>query len=214
MVIESTCRQCGGEGTTSANNCTTCNGKGTIKKQRTAEITIPAGVDNGTNLKVPSKGEPGEKGGTAGHLFIKLEVEEDPIFKRDGNDVHIEAHINLSQAMLGGSVTIPTVEGNELEVTVPVGTQPGERRVLKGKGLKKLGSSGYGNQYIHFVVHVPKTLSEEQKKLIKEFGKTEPKVSTIQASDSSSSSSSSSSDSSSGSSFFNRFKNYFGGEKK
>eukprot|EP00761_Pharyngomonas_kirbyi_P006699 gb/GECH01006707.1/.p1 GENE.gb/GECH01006707.1/~~gb/GECH01006707.1/.p1 ORF type:complete len:500 (+),score=84.07 gb/GECH01006707.1/:1-1500(+) len=194
--VEQTCRSCGGTGSILKDPCGTCGGSGNTHEMRNVEINVPPGVDTGVNLRLSNEGDPAPGGkGSRGNLYVQVQVDPDPIFKRDGSDVHVEVPITISQALLGSTVSVPTLNG-EVEVRVPSGTQSGERRVLRSKGIKKTSSYGYGNQYIYFIVQIPRSLSPEQRKLIEEYAKHEHPVSTKEGG---------------GSSFFSRMKDYFGG---
>jgi molecular chaperone DnaJ len=131
-------------------------------------------VDNGTNIRLVNQGDAGPKGGKPGHLFIRLTVPEDKVFKREGTHVHTHIPITISQAVLGGTVKVPTLSGEEVEIKIPSGTQPDEQRVLRGKGIPAVGRSDTrGNHYIHFKLIVPSKLSPRQKELMEEFGREE-----------------------------------------
>jgi len=167
MMMASTCRKCAGAGVVIKSPCRTCGGAGAARKAKTVPINVPAGVDTGMNLRLSGEGDAGERGGPPGHFYVRIAVEEDPFFKREGADVHVDFPLTFAQAALGASVSVPTVKG-EAEVRVPPGTQPGDRHVLRGKGVRRVGgmpSSG-GNQVVHFRVEVPKTLSPKQRELL------------------------------------------------
>lgn len=117
FAVETPCRRCHGEGSTIESPCTTCRGKGTVKKPRTVEVTIPEGVDQGMNLRLAHQGEPGTKGGPSGHLYVGINVQPDPFFKRRKTDVHVDVPISVAQAVLGGAVVVPTLTG-EVEMKV------------------------------------------------------------------------------------------------
>ncbi|KYQ91272.1 heat shock protein DnaJ family protein [Tieghemostelium lacteum] len=167
--MQSTCRTCKGSGKTIKDSCGTCKGKGITEGMRTLSVKIPPGVNNGTNIKLTGQGEPAPgKNSRKGNLYISVTVSEHELFKRQGNDIHLDVPITLSQAILGATVSIPTLTG-EVDLKVPAGTQPGEKRVLKGKGVRSVNNVDYGNQYVHFIVSIPKSISSKQEKLIKEF---------------------------------------------
>lgn len=168
FAVETPCRRCHGQGTIITSPCSTCRGKGSVRKARTVEVKIPEGVDDGMNLRLPHQGEAGSRGGPAGHLYVGIEVVPDPFFKRDGTDVFVEVPISISQAILGGSVVIPTLTG-EAEVKIPQGTQPNTTLKMKGKGIKQLNSYQRGSQMVTFNVEIPKHLSKRQRELIEEF---------------------------------------------
>lgn len=172
FAFTQTCRTCGGEGKVNTNPCKPCGGKGTRSNRKDVTVAIPAGIDDGMTVRLAGKGDAGEKGGSSGHLFIQVHVREHSMFHRQGLDVHVEAPITVSRAILGGSITVPTL-GDEKDIKVPAGTQPGEMRVLRNEGIKKLNSSTRGHLYVHFKIEIPKHITEEQKKAIKTFAKEE-----------------------------------------
>ncbi len=167
MMMTSTCRKCGGAGSVIRSPCRSCGGAGVARKPKTVQINVPAGVDTGMNLRLSGEGDAGERGGAAGHFYVRVAVEEDPFFKREGTDIHVDFPISFSQAALGATVSVPTVKG-EAEVAVPPGSQPGDRLTLRGKGVRRVGgmpSSG-GNQIVHLRVDVPRNLTEKQRELL------------------------------------------------
>jgi molecular chaperone DnaJ len=136
---------------------------------RSMEVTIPSGVDSGMNLRLTGEGEAGPAGGAGpGNLYISITVAEHTIFERDGNDLHVKVRLSLAEAILGGKVTIPTLDG-DVALKVPAGTQAGDRRVMTGRGVQPAGGRGAGHQYVHFDVVVPRKLSDRQRELIEEF---------------------------------------------
>eukprot|EP00744_Colponema_vietnamica_P012486 GILI01017523.1.p1 GENE.GILI01017523.1~~GILI01017523.1.p1 ORF type:complete len:466 (+),score=69.47 GILI01017523.1:116-1513(+) len=164
------CRKCKGAGVT-GDVCRDCSGQGVQLDKRTVSVKIPAGIENGISLRLPGQGHSGPSGSTPGHLFVAIKVDDDPYFRREGPDVHVDVPISITQAALGGVVDIPTLDG-EVELKISPGTQPNDVRVMKGKGIKRMEpSSGYGNHYVHFQVQIPKNLSDKQKELLKEFAK-------------------------------------------
>uniref|UniRef100_A0AAV1T2E4 Uncharacterized protein n=1 Tax=Peronospora matthiolae TaxID=2874970 RepID=A0AAV1T2E4_9STRA len=170
--VESPCRRCRGEGTIIESPCGTCYGKGTVKKPRTVEVKIPEGVDQGMNLRLASQGEPGRRGGPAGHLYVGIHVLPDPFFKRRKTDVYVDVPISVAQAVLGGTVVVPTLTG-EVEMKIPRGTQPDTVLQMRGKGIKELNSNRRGSQLVNLQVCVPKSLSPRQEELMTEFLKEE-----------------------------------------
>eukprot|EP01132_Coremiostelium_polycephalum_P003676 gene3676-4579_t len=174
--MATTCRTCKGQGKTVKDHCTTCKGKGTTQGQRTLNIKIPQGINNGMNIKMAGQGEPpGPRGGRKGNLYVNVTVQEHELFKRQGNDIHLDVPITMVQATMGSTITIPTLTG-EVDLKVPPGTQPNEKRVLKGKGIRGVNNMEYGNQYVHFVVSIPKNINEKQKELLNEFENEEKKT--------------------------------------
>eukprot|EP00754_Rhynchopus_humris_P001762 Rhum_TRINITY_DN11012_c0_g1::Rhum_TRINITY_DN11012_c0_g1_i1::g.41864::m.41864/K03686/dnaJ; molecular chaperone DnaJ len=153
--VEQPCAACNGAGEIVRDLCAPCGGKGSIKDRTTQQVTVPAGVNTKDRLRVAGKGEAGIRGGAAGNLYIDVAVENDSVFVRDGEDVHLIQPLSLVQAVLGGKITVPTIRG-EVTVNVPSGTQQGDKLVLRGKGIKKPQLPTTGHQYVHFHVTVPK----------------------------------------------------------
>ncbi|KAK4526634.1 hypothetical protein GAYE_SCF26G4550 [Galdieria yellowstonensis] len=175
FAFETTCRKCGGSGQIIRDPCGACNGTGVTTGSRSVRVKIPPGVDTGTTLRVAKKGEAGLRGGGAGDLFVRVYVAEDDYFHREGADLHVVAPITFAQAALGGTVRVRTLDG-EVEVKIPPGSQSNDMKVIRGRGLPKIGSGGYGNQYVHFQVVVPTQLSPKQRQLIEELAKEDPEV--------------------------------------
>jgi curved DNA-binding protein len=134
------------------------------------KVRIPPGVDNGSKIRIPGKGNPGEGGGPTGDLFLIIRVLPDPVFTRDGGDLFVERVIPFSAACLGISLDVPTLEGDK-RIKVPAGMQPGTKIRLKGCGIKSLGSNAKGDLYVKVGVHIPEALNVEQKKLVEEMVK-------------------------------------------
>lgn len=164
----STCRACGGQGTMIKNPCKKCGGMGVQRKPKSITVNIPPGVDSGINLRMAGEGDTGLRGAPAGHLFVRINVEPDPFFQREGADIHVKVPLSITQAALGASITVPTVKGEE-KVSVPAGTQPGDVVTLRGKGVRRLGSSSSGNQVVHLELQVPKTLTPKMKQLLQDL---------------------------------------------
>ncbi|DAZ93349.1 TPA: hypothetical protein N0F65_011875, partial [Lagenidium giganteum] len=172
FAVETPCRRCQGEGYTIESPCGTCRGKGTVKKPRTVEVKIPEGVDDGMNLRLAHQGEPGTRGGPSGHLYVGIDVQPDPFFKRNKTDIHVDVPISVAQAVLGGNVVVPTLTG-EVEMKIPRGTQPNTVLQMRGKGVKELNSGRRGSQLVNLQVQIPKTLTPRQQELMEEFLKEE-----------------------------------------
>ncbi|CBZ23325.1 uncharacterized protein [Leishmania mexicana MHOM/GT/2001/U1103] len=170
--MQQDCTHCGGTGELGRTTCTQCSGKGIVKDRSVQTLPVPKGVDNKERLKVTGKGEAGVRNGPPGNLYIEISVEDDPVFHREGSDIHVITPITLSTAVLGGTVRVPTLTG-EVETRVPVGTQQGDKLVLRGRGVHRPNHNKTGDFYIHFAVMLPKELTEEQKKAIADFAKDE-----------------------------------------
>ena len=168
FVNSRTCDVCKGEGKIIINPCTTCNGKGNIRKTAKINLKVPAGIDDGQTISMRGEGEPGSKGGPTGDLYVTIRVKKHSIFKRQGNDVLIDMPITFVQAALGSEFEVPTIDG-KVKYSIPEGTQTGSVFRLKNKGIPYLRGSGRGDQYIKVDVEVPKKLNDKQKNILKEF---------------------------------------------
>ena len=166
--IQQTCPQCRGSGKIIPEPCTTCNGAGKIKRQKTLEVKIPAGINEGMRIRSAGNGEPGHNGGPAGDLYIEIRIKAHEIFERDGDDLHCTVPVGLTTAALGGTIEVPTL-GARAEIELPEGTQHGKTFRLRGKGIKGLRSSYPGDLYCHVTVETPVKLTEHQRKLLKEL---------------------------------------------
>ena len=168
MVQVVPCAACGGRGKIIETPCRECRGSKRVKRSRKLEVKIPPGVDTGTRLRVGGEGEAGRNGGPPGDLYILLDVERDQRFDRNGADLHTKVEIEIPQAVLGASVSIPTFEGTE-HLDVPAGTQPGSVLRIKNRGMPRLRGGGNGDLHIHVRVKVPKNLSARAKQLVTEL---------------------------------------------
>ena len=166
--IQQTCPHCHGSGRVIPDPCLTCNGAGKVKKQRTLEVKIPAGINEGMRIRSVGNGEPGTNGGPPGDLYIEIRIKQHEIFERDGDDLHCTVPVPLTLAALGGSITVPTLAG-KAEIELPDGTQHGKTFRLRGKGIKGVRSSYPGDLYCHITVETPVRLTEHQRKMMKEL---------------------------------------------
>lgn len=164
------CPNCMGKGRVPSDPCAACQGQGKVRRQREVAITVPAGVDDGSKIRLSGQGEKGPSGGPPGDLLITFKVKPDPFFTRDGLDLVCEVPINVAQAMLGSRIRVRTVEGSKVVLRVPPGTQPGTKFRIKGQGVEKGGHRG--DQYVRVKVTVPETLDEEQRRQFEEFATT------------------------------------------
>ena len=166
--VQQTCPTCRGSGKVIPEPCTACHGQGKIKRQKTLEVKIPAGIDAGMRIRSAGNGEPGTNGGPAGDLYIEIRLKKHDIFERDGDDVHCSVPISMITAALGGEIDVPTLAG-KAAIDIPEGTQTGKQFRLRGKGIKGVRSSYPGDLYCHIVVETPVKLSEHQRKLLREL---------------------------------------------
>ena len=163
-----TCGTCRGEGKVISRPCSQCNGAGTERRTRKLAVSIPGGIESGTQIRLSGEGEPGSGGGHPGDLYVSIGVNDHPIFERDGHDVRYTMPINVAQAALGASVRVLTLEG-QAELAIPAGTQSGQVFRLKGKGVPHLGSGRRGDQLVTVAVATPKSLTEEQRHLFQQL---------------------------------------------
>lgn len=200
MVTVADCPRCSGKGQIIENPCKTCKGKGKVRKTHKLTVNIPAGVDDGMQIRLTGEGEPGEMGGPAGNLYVAVTIEPHPYFKRRGNDILLNINVNVAQAALGDTIKVPTVDGEE-KLKIDPGTQTGYTLTLKHKGAPKLQpsgkSAGRGDQIVIVNVNTPTKLTPEQRKLFEELGRS---LGTEVVSESSSRG------------FFERMANFFSGE--
>jgi len=165
FVTVRTCQRCGGSGYVINNPCKDCGGRGRTRVRHKVEVKVPPGVDSGTRLRIRGEGDEGQNGGPPGDLYLVIEVEEDPVFKRRGDDLHVTVDVPFPVAALGGKVTVPTLDGQE-EVEISPGTQSGTVKRLKGLGMPRQRGSGRGDLVAHINVAVPRNLTDKQKALI------------------------------------------------
>ena len=166
--IQQTCPHCRGSGKIIPEPCASCNGAGKIKRQKTLEVKIPAGINEGMRIRSAGNGEPGTNGGPPGDLYIEIRIKPHEVFERDGDDLHCSVPVGLTTAALGGSIEVPTLAG-KAEIDLPEGTQHGKTFRLRGKGIKGIRSSYPGDLYCHVSVETPVKLTEHQRKLLREL---------------------------------------------
>lgn len=166
----SPCSVCHGEGRMIKKRCSACRGTGRTEKQRKIEVTIPAGVESGSTLRLANEGEAGENGASPGDLYIQIHVAEHDTFDRKGNDLYTELPISFVQAVIGDEIEVPTLDG-KAKMSIPQGTQTNTVFRLKGKGISKLHGFGQGDEYVTVVVQTPTKLSRRQKELLMEFAR-------------------------------------------
>ncbi|HEX9173498.1 MAG TPA: molecular chaperone DnaJ [Telluria sp.] len=166
--IQQTCPKCHGSGKVIPEPCAACSGAGRIKRNKTLEVKIPAGIDNGMRIRSTGNGEPGTNGGPPGDLYVEIHIKPHAVFQREGDDLHCEMPISFTKATLGGEIEVPTLSG-KVSFTVPEGTQTGKTFRLKSKGIKGVRSGYHGDLFCHVVVETPVKLTEKQKDLLREF---------------------------------------------
>ncbi len=166
--IQQTCPHCHGSGKIIPEPCITCAGQGRIKRNKTLEVKIPGGINEGMRIRSSGNGEPGPNGGPPGDLYIEIRIKPHEIFERDGDDLHCTVPVGLTNAALGGNIEVPTL-GGRAEIELPEGTQHGKTFRLRGKGIKGVRSSYPGDLYCHVSVETPIKLTEHQRKLLKEL---------------------------------------------
>ena len=171
MVQVVTCPSCSGKGEVISNPCKTCRGRGLERRNIRKVVTIPPGVDNGTQLRLGGEGQPGVNGGPNGNLYIEMRVANHQFFRRRQNDILLDLNINIAQAVLGAEIEVPTLDGPS-RLKIPAGTQPGKVFTLKNKGVPQLRGSGRGDQHVVVSVEIPTKLSAEQRKLFEDLAQT------------------------------------------
>jgi molecular chaperone DnaJ len=169
FTLERTCTKCGGSGQSIKDPCKPCGGSGRVQKSKTLSITIPAGVEDGTRLRISGEGEAGLRGGHAGDLYVFISVRPHDLFIRQGDDIHCQVPVPMTTAVLGGDIEVPTIDGTRAKVTIPAGTQPGEKFRLKGKGMHVMRTPRRGDMIVHAMVEIPVQLNTDQQKLMQDF---------------------------------------------
>jgi molecular chaperone DnaJ len=169
FLIERTCPTCGGQGRVIRKPCKVCHGVGTVQRERTLQVAIPPGVEDGTRIRLAGEGEAGGQGAPSGDLYVHVAVRPHPIFQRDGSNILMRVPLRMTQAALGGDVEVPVVDGTKAKVKIPPGTQTGDQFRLRGKGFSVLRSAVRGDMYIQVSVETPQNLSRRQRELLEEF---------------------------------------------
>ena len=169
FLVERGCPTCGGSGRVVRNPCKVCRGAGTVERERSISVDIPAGIEDGTLLRVQGEGEAGPQGSPNGDLYLHVGVKPHEIFQRDGATVVVRVPLGMTTAALGGHVEVPVVDGTRTKLTVPAGSQSGDQHRLRGKGFSVLRSAARGDMYVVFAVETPRHLSKRQRELLEEF---------------------------------------------
>ncbi|MFC4022745.1 molecular chaperone DnaJ [Oceanobacillus longus] len=168
VVNRRVCHHCNGSGKIIPEKCNTCGGAGKVKRNKQIHINIPAGIDEGQQIRVTGKGEPGRNGGPAGDLFVLIQIRQHDFFVREGDHIFCELPLTISQAALGDEVEVPTVHG-KVKLKIPAGTQTGKTFRIRGKGVPNVRGRGQGDQHIKVKVMTPTQLTDRQKELLREF---------------------------------------------
>jgi molecular chaperone DnaJ len=171
IVNATTCPACGGRGETISTPCSTCRGRGQERRTVKKVVPIPAGVSDGTQIRLSGEGEPGANGGPNGNLYVVIHVKPHRYFRRRNDDILLDLAINVAQATLGARISVPTVDGEE-PISIPAGTQPGKVLTLRGKGVPHLQRNGRGDQLVVVSVQIPRNLTGEQRTLLEQLGET------------------------------------------
>ncbi|MBB6306786.1 molecular chaperone DnaJ [Xanthobacter tagetidis] len=171
FTLERTCPTCQGRGSVIEDPCGACGGAGRVTRERTLSVQIPAGVEDGTRIRLGGEGEAGVRGGAAGDLYIFLSIEPHTFFQREGADLYCRVPISMVTAALGGQVEVPTIDGDKTKVKIPEGTQSQKRFRLSGKGMPILRTRSHGDMYVQVVVETPQKLTKRQRELLAEFDK-------------------------------------------
>ncbi len=169
FTVERTCPACHGQGQTISNPCTACAGQGRVRKQRVLAVDIPAGVEDGTRIRLAGEGEAGVRGGPFGDLYLFVHVRDHNLFERDGPDLYCTVPVPMVTAALGGEIETPTIDGGRVKIKIPEGAQTGRKFRLRGKGMSMLRRKDRGDMLVELQVETPSKLSPEQKELLKEF---------------------------------------------
>jgi len=169
FLVERTCPTCGGAGRTVRNPCRICAGAGTVPREKNLAVQIPAGVEDGTRIRLSGEGEAGPRGATPGDLYVHVAVRPHEIFQRDGANIFCRVPLRMTQAALGGDIEVPTIDGSAAKVKIPAGTQSGDQFRLRLKGFSVLRSTQRGDMYVQVAVETPQKLTRRQRELLEEF---------------------------------------------
>ena len=169
FTVERTCPSCGGAGQTIKNPCKTCSGTGRTRKEKTLQVSIPAGIETGTRIRLAGEGEAGVRSGPPGDLYVFLTIKPHRFFQREGANLHCHVPVPMHIVALGGTIEVPTIDGKRMKVTIPAGTQTGQQFRLKGKGMTVLRAPNRGDMFVEVAVETPVNLTKKQKELLQEF---------------------------------------------
>lgn len=174
FTVERTCPSCGGAGQTIKTPCKGCGGSGRTRKEKTLSVSIPAGIEDGTRIRLAGEGEAGMRGGPAGDLYVFLSIKAHRFFQREGSNLYCRVPVPMTTVALGGDVEVPTIDGKRMKVSIPAGTQTGQQFRLKGKGMTVLRAPNRGDMFVEVAVETPVNLSKKQKELLQEFAGESP----------------------------------------
>jgi molecular chaperone DnaJ len=169
FLVERTCPTCSGQGRVVRNPCRICAGSGTVQRERTLQVQIPAGIEDGTRIRLSGEGEAGAAGAPAGDLYVHVGIRPHEMFQRDGANVFCRVPLRMTQAALGGEIEVPSIDGTRVKVKIPAGTQTGEQIRLRGKGFSVVRSAQRGDMHIQVAVETPQHLTRRQRELLEEF---------------------------------------------
>ncbi|SHO63144.1 molecular chaperone DnaJ [Pseudoxanthobacter soli DSM 19599] len=169
FTLERTCPTCQGRGETISDPCPKCGGAGRITEERSLSVNIPAGIEDGTRIRLSGEGEAGARGGPPGDLYIFLSIRPHEFFQRDGSDIYCRVPVPMTTAALGGEIDVPTISGAKARVRIPEGTQTGRQFRVKGKGMPVMRTAQFGDMYIQAVVETPRNLTRRQREILEEF---------------------------------------------
>ncbi|MCK5546069.1 MAG: molecular chaperone DnaJ, partial [Rhodospirillaceae bacterium] len=166
FTVERTCPSCHGQGNVIKEHCKSCSGNGRVGKEKNLNVNIPAGVEEGTRIRLTGEGEAGLRGAPAGDLYIFISIQPHRIFHRHGSDIVIHVPVPMTTAALGGHIEVPSVDGGRSRINIPAGTQPGQQFRLKGKGMSVLHAKSFGDMFVELQVETPVNLTKKQKEIM------------------------------------------------
>ena len=169
FLIERTCPTCGGAGRVIRSPCRVCHGAGTVQRERTLQVTVPPGVEDGTRIRIQGEGEAGGQGAPNGDLYVHVAIRQHALFHREGAHIFCEVPLRLSQAALGDEIDVPAIDGTTQKVRIPAGTQAGAQFRLRGRGFSVLRSAARGDMVVQAKVETPQHLTRRQRELLEEF---------------------------------------------
>ena len=169
FLVERSCPTCGGMGRVVRNPCRVCSGAGTVPRERTLSVAIPAGIEDGVRIRLSGEGEAGAANAPAGDLYVHVAIRPHDIFQRDGANIYCRVPLRMTQAALGGDVEVPVIDGSRAKVKITAGTQTGDQFRLRGKGFSVLRSAARGDMYVQVAVETPLQLTKRQRELLEEF---------------------------------------------